>query len=251
MPAPTSATPPPRGIKKTILLLVFAFLLIGVVFFLGMVGYYSWQIKFGRGAELAAQFSEQFSSIPGAGRSQKQALTAQAAEAFVRPLNPVRGEAESPVTIIAFIDFECPFCQASFPTFATVMERYAPVTRVVFKHFPIESIHPNSMQAGLAAACAQEQGKFWEYYSLVFTEKRLDAESLVSYAKTLSLDENQFRTCLSTERFRALVEQDFEDGAQLGVAGTPTYFVNGKKVEGNVGIDVWNTVLLEALNTSS
>ena len=162
----------------------------------------------------------------------------------------MRGDERAPITIVAFIDFECPYSQKGYSIFADVMRRYEPVARVVFKHMPVELLHPNARQASLAAACANAQGKFWEYYDLLFTERQLDTASLNTYATQLGLNGQQFSDCLVSAQFGNAVDQDFADGAALGVAGTPTYFVNGTKIEGVVGADVWDDVIVSQLQTA-
>ncbi len=164
-----------------ILLAVLGFSAIGFLFFSAYLGYYLWVGKYGDATQqinLAKQFTEQFSLSPELRGVEARPTVEQPAASLIRPHNPTIGNPNAPITIVAFIDFECPFCQRAYPTFARIIDTYAPATNIVFKHFPVESIHPRAQQASMAAQCAHEQGKFWEYYNLLFTKKTLDDASL-------------------------------------------------------------------------
>ena len=112
------------------------------------------------------------------------------------------------------------------------MERYAGAVKLVFKHFPISTIHPNAETAGLAVECAGEQGKFWEFWDILYVTKAFDPASLASSAEWLELDVPKFTACLSDKRYQDRLFQDYADGAALGVRGTPTFFINGKELVG-------------------
>lgn len=241
--------PPKTPWYKTRVGIVFLFIL-GIVGLLvlaigTMAGYYTWQIKQGKGGELAKQFqSSAFTLQPD---YEYAALAVEDVSPYIRSHNPVLGIAEAPITIVAFIDFECPFCQRAYPIFAQMTAQYDPAVRVVFKHFPIESIHPRANGAALAAACAHEQGKFWEYYNVLFEQKTLGAPQLEQYADSIGLQSAQFTNCIETRRYAAKIEQDIADGLDLGVRGTPTYFLNNTKVEGVTSLETWNTLILDHL----
>ncbi|MEK7084806.1 MAG: thioredoxin domain-containing protein [Patescibacteria group bacterium] len=224
-----------------------AILFFGVIF-LSFLAYYLWQIKYGDAQKLAEQFSQKFTVLPGSVEAERAQYPIETMKQIIRPQSPTLGRMDAPVTVIEFIDFECPYCQESYGIVKGVKETYAPVLRVVFKHFPIESIHPNAMQSAFGSACAGEQGKFWQYYDLLFQTKQLDPASLRAHAEKLNLNMSAFTACLDSERYRSAVEQDLIDGVNLGVRGTPTYFVNGMKVEGVVPRDVWDRVILDEIN---
>lgn len=227
------------GILITVLILI--------VIFTSFIIYYVWKIKAGGAEELAQAFNQQFTLDP-----EKLALgsnnqISQDIRLFIRKHNPQLGEANAPVTILAFIDFECPFCQASYPIFQEVVERYGPAVRVVFKHFPIAQLHPHALNAHLASTCAQEQNQFWPYYDQLFTNKLLTDAALTDEAERLSLDMNKFQSCFRAKKHQAEIDQDLRDGAELGIRGTPTYIVNQIKLEGVVPKNVWDTVILNEL----
>jgi protein-disulfide isomerase len=121
------------------------------------------------------------------------------------------------------------------------------VAKIVFKHFPVESLHPNAVAAATAATCAADQKKFWEYHNLLFTDKQLDQDSLLAEAQKLGLNLEKFQTCLTSQLHVKNIEQDLADGATLGVRGTPTYFVNTTKIEGSVDQSVWDQVVVNEL----
>ena len=143
------------------------------------------------------------------------------------------GPMDAPVTIVEFSDYECPYCQRAEPTIQQVLKQYEGKIRFVYKHFPLESIHPRARGASEAASCAEDQGKFWEYHELVFAaEDGLEMAALEGYAKQLELDEAAFSACMAEKRHAARVTQDLQDGQSAGVNSTPTFFVNGIKVKG-------------------
>lgn len=241
-----TTTPWYRSRAGKVFLWVLGILVLFALFFFGTVGYYAYQIKSGKGANLAQQFiSKEFTADPSLG-----AIPSVPGESFaslIRPENPTLGEAGAPVTIVAFIDFECPFCQKAYPGFQNMLDRYGPAVRVVFKHFPLTSIHPNAESSAIAAACAAEQNMFWNFYDLLFQQKRLDAEALSSYATELNMDHLAFQECQKNPNTKAIVDADFADGIAIGVRGTPTYVVNGVLLQGVVPEQIWDRVIIEGI----
>ncbi|MFW5740604.1 MAG: DsbA family protein [Myxococcota bacterium] len=142
---------------------------------------------------------------------------------------PVMGPENATVTIVEFADFECPFCAASVPFIDSLVESYAPHVRVAFRHFPIQ-YHPHAELAARAAAAAQKQGKFWELHHLMFANRdRLEREEIETYARSLNLDMKRFLRDWDAESTAAFVKSDYEQGEQLDVRGTPTFFINGRE----------------------
>ncbi|MFL5444824.1 MAG: thioredoxin domain-containing protein [Myxococcales bacterium] len=147
---------------------------------------------------------------------------------------PSRGPDNAPVTIVEFSDFQCPYCGRAFPTVEKLMKDYDGKVRLVFRHFPL-SFHPNAEKAAEAAACAQDQGKFWPMHDKMFTnQQRLAVEDLKSFAKDLGLDQGKFDKCLDSGEKAAMVSADEKDGEQAGVSGTPAFFINGIFINGAV-----------------
>lgn len=144
-----------------------------------------------------------------------------------------QGPMDAPVTIVEFSDYQCPFCVRAEPTIKQVLQQYEGRIRFVYKHFPLESIHPAARGASEAAGCAEDQGKFWEYHDLVFEAPAgLEPPALQGYAQQLGLDVEEFNACMSEGRHANRVTQDLADGQAAGVNSTPTFFVNGIKVKG-------------------
>jgi protein-disulfide isomerase len=145
----------------------------------------------------------------------------------------VRGAKDAPVTIVEFSDFQCPFCKNATTTVKQLVDKYPGKVKWVFRDFPIPSLHPAAPKAHEAARCAAEQGKFWEYHDLLFEKSPRQApDELKQYARDLKLDADAFAGCLDSGRYQAEVNRDVSEGSQLGVTGTPTFFINGLQLVG-------------------
>ena len=144
----------------------------------------------------------------------------------------LRGNPKAPVTIVEFSDYQCPYCHQIEPTVKDLMAKYGDKVSLSYRDFPLSAIHPNAMIAAEASRCAEEQGKFWEYHDQLFTASNLEKNSLIEYAKNLKLDDKQFESCLTTEKYKAEIDKDQQDGRSAGVNGTPGFFINGVSVSG-------------------
>jgi len=148
----------------------------------------------------------------------------------VEATGPSLGPDDAPVTLIEFSDYRCGFCKRAQPVVEAVLERYPSQVRFVHRNFPLNEV---SRGAAEAAACANEQGQFWEFHrSLFASEGNLDAEALLQRASELELDLDAFQACVDERRFQATVEADLAAGRQAGVTGTPAFFVNGIRMVG-------------------
>ena len=149
--------------------------------------------------------------------------------------DPVLGDPNAPITIIEFSDFQCPFCGRFYSqTELQLIDDYVKTgkVRIIYRDFPL-SFHPEAEPAALAAECANEQGKFWEFHDKVFVDQ--DSMSIAQYkkwAQELGLNTGQFNSCLDSKKYLAEVQKDFSDGAAAGVSGTPTFFINGQNIVG-------------------
>lgn len=154
--------------------------------------------------------------------------------------SPMRGNQNAPVTILEFSDFQCPFCGSFFSnTLPQLEQNYidSGKVRLVFRDFPLQSIHPNAVPAALAAQCANEQGKFWQYHDTLFSNQPnwagLDSANVTStfkqYAVQLGLNSDNFNTCLDSAKFLKTLQKNFQDGASYNVSGTPTFFIGNDK----------------------
>ena len=146
---------------------------------------------------------------------------------------PSLGPAEAAVTIVEFSDFQCPFCQRAIPVLKELRERYPNDVRVVYRHFPLDSIHPRARPAAEASLCAHDQGKFWPYHDKLFENSAaLADDDLRRYATELEIDADRFERCLAERPHRETVETDLAAASTAGVNGTPAFFVNGIFLEG-------------------
>lgn len=158
--------------------------------------------------------------------------------AKIASTGPTTGPAEAPVTIVEFSDYQCPFCRRAHPNLKEVLRRYPEQVKLVYRHFPLDSIHPQARAAAEASACAQEQGKFWEYHDLVFTsDAGFSPEALSGYAEQVGLDLDAFNRCVEARTFKDAVEADLRAGRAAGVTGTPAFFVNGIPMSGARPVD--------------
>jgi protein-disulfide isomerase len=155
----------------------------------------------------------------------------------VQSTDHVIGASHAPVTIVEYGDFECPNCKQAASAVKLLLERFAGRTRAVFRHFPLEEVHPHALAAAQAAECAGAQGKFWEMHDLLFAgQDKLSREDLIAKAKQLNLDVPRFPKDLDSHRFKPLVDADRREGSRLGVDATPFFFINGHAISGGV---VW------------
>ena len=145
----------------------------------------------------------------------------------------VKGNADAPVTIIEFADFQCPFCSRAEPVLKEVLAKYQGKVKLSYRDFPLSQIHPNAKISAEASRCALAKGKFWEMHDAMFAEQsKLDEEALVKTAAGLGMDRNSFATCLKSGKYEAAVQQDFQAGSEAGVNATPTFFINGEFLSG-------------------
>jgi protein-disulfide isomerase len=166
--------------------------------------------------------------------------------------DPARGPADAPVTIIAFSDFQCPYCSRVNPTLARLKDRYGDSIRVVFRDFPILQIHPQAAKAAEAGACANDQGKFWPMHDLMFANQQsLDVASLKQHAATLGLDAATFEKCLDSGKYADEWKKDSADAEKAGVQSTPAFFINGRPVTGAVPYEQFADVINEELGRAN
>ena len=150
--------------------------------------------------------------------------------------DPYLGNKNAPVTIVEFSDFQCPYCSRfRTQTFDQIKEQYIDTGKVrfVYRDFPLTSIHPMAQKSAEASECADEQGKFWEYHDNIFeNQASLSIDNLKKWAKDLSLNENKFNSCLDSGKYADEVKKDMNNGASVGVRGTPYFMVGNTVLEG-------------------
>lgn len=147
--------------------------------------------------------------------------------------DPFRGSSEPKVLMVVFSEYECPFCSKAELTINSLMEKYDDSMLLIFKDFPLTVLHPNSLNAALAAECAKEQDQYWEYHNFLYEHNdKLGIEYLKEYAKLLGLDSEEFNACLDSQKYLYEVENDKKAGVNVGVSGVPTFFINGRRIVG-------------------
>jgi protein-disulfide isomerase len=150
-----------------------------------------------------------------------------------------KGKTDSKVILVEYGDFQCPSCGGAYPNVKTLMEEYGDRITLIFRNFPLTSIHPNARAAAAAAESAGLQNKFWEMHDLLYanqdswssldTTKRTDA--FVAFANQLGLDTNKFKENLSSSNINKKISFDMALGKEKGATATPTFFLNGEKLE--------------------
>jgi protein-disulfide isomerase len=141
------------------------------------------------------------------------------------------GSQGAPVQLVEFADYECPYCQKVYSDLNALQQHFGDKLSVVFKDFPLP-MHPLAEKAAEAARCAGAQGKFWEFHDALFKDKKLQVPDLKDEARTLQLDTARFDECLDSGAETAAVKKDATEGKNLGLTGTPSFFVNGHFLTG-------------------
>lgn len=172
--------------------------------------------------------------------------TARLLEAPVKiPLQgaPFRGPAEARITVVEFSDFECPFCSKAAAKIEAIRLAYPKDLRLVYKQYPLSS-HPNAKIAAEAALAAQAQDKFWPMHDKLFANsKQLSRETIDKIGKEIGLDMEKFQADLRSAKIAETIKKDIADGDKVDVDSTPTIFVNGRRYNGPLELDVLKPVL--------
>jgi len=212
------------------------FLLVALGVFLFTAGKYWYEIKQGRGEDL---YNKIYTSTN---------VDKASKEIAVVPDRPVLGADSAPVTIVEFIDFRCSNCLLAEPIIKQVLQKYGTKVKLVVRDFPIESLHTGATKLAEIARCAYEQNQYWAVHDWIFDHQSeitgvLTSSEIEAIATTLGLDISKLNTCLSGTVARTVINRDYVDGYNLGISGTPAFFVNGTKIEGVVPFAVWEKYL--------
>ena len=147
----------------------------------------------------------------------------------------IKGGKKAKITLVEYSDFQCPYCGAFEPTVDQVLEKYPDDVRVVFRHFPLRSIHPNAAPAANASECAAEQGKFWEFHAKLFqNQETLSTTLYSSIAKEIGLNVSKFDSCVSSNKYASDVQADEASAQSAGGRGTPYSVLVGPNGEQSV-----------------
>ena len=158
---------------------------------------------------------------------------------------PSEGPDDAPIVIVEFSDFQCPFCTKWHnETYLPLMEEYPDQIKLVYRNFPLTSIHPDAYLSAEAAMCAGNQGRYWDYHEALFESVYgLSSDALKQYAEELGLEMNSFTVCLDEHEYKDFVRADMEYAMSIGVQSTPTFYVNGQLVVGAQPIQVFREII--------
>lgn len=220
-------------------------ILLPVVFVFGLVGgYFLHDLPFLHKAVPAPQAA----AVPTADSGGQ---TQQQIRRYDVPVDddPSLGPSNAPITIIEFSDFQCPYCQKwQTEAWPKIQENFKDQVRLVYRDFPLDSIHENAASAAEAANCAGDQNKYWPFHDKLFrAEQGLGQTAYLQYAKDLGLDQTKFEECLTSRKYKDEVQADFQYAADLGINSTPTFFINGIPVVGAQPYEVFKQVIEKEL----
>lgn len=156
------------------------------------------------------------------------------------------GAANPKITIVEFGDFACHHTKKSFPKIREIGTKYKNNVKIIFRDMPLQE---NSLDLSMAGRCAGEQGLFWLMYDKLFQNQGISgADKLIEMANQIGADTARFADCLKNQKYIKQIQENFSGGEDLGVKGTPTWFVNGVKIEGDVPLSVWKEIIGKLLN---
>ncbi|MEK7125315.1 MAG: DsbA family protein [Patescibacteria group bacterium] len=220
---------------KRVLIFIGALLLLYAVYFIYQVitirnqilsGNYNWE-----------QYGAETSGSGGANISHQIYNVATADDPFVGASNPQ-------VTIVEFGDFECPFCLKAYPIIRSLVAEFNQDVKYIYRDFPLEDIHPEAKLAAQAGYCAHLQNLFWPLHDKFYqNQDKLDRATIIVLAVQAGLNRPQFSQCLDSDQAKEEVEADQRAGLAAGVAGTPTWFINGYRVAGVIPADALRQVI--------
>jgi len=161
---------------------------------------------------------------------------------------PTLGPANAPVTIIEFSDYQCPYCKKwTSEVWPQIQKAYPTQVRLVYKDFPLTQLHSEASPAAAAARCANDQGKYWQFHDQLFASNSLSQQVYDSIATQLNLDVAQWKACISAKKYDNDIVADYSYGQQLGITGTPTFFINGLALVGAQPFSVFKQAIDQEL----
>jgi protein-disulfide isomerase len=169
----------------------------------------------------------------------------------IKTTDHIRGAQDAKLTLVEFGDYQCPACGVYEPLVRQVMKDNKTILKVVFKQFPLMQIHQNALLAAKASEAAGLQGKFWEMHEMLYDKqeewsKGINAHDIImGYAGTIGLDKVKFEKDINNKALEDKILAELKEGLSLGVQGTPTFFLNGKKIENPTSLEDFNKLILE------
>jgi protein-disulfide isomerase len=191
-----------------------------------------------------------FAMIKLASRQQQNLKSAAEVDA-VSAEDWIKGNRDAKIVLIEYGDFQCPACGFYFSVLKKLSEEFGENIAIVYRHFPLFSIHPNAKTAAYAAEAAGKQGKFWEMYDLIFSnqaewsDKKNVDEIFVGYAQSLNLNIDQFKEDFSSKEIRQKIEDSYQNALRLGLDSTPSFFLNGKKIVNPRNYEDFKNIIIE------
>jgi protein-disulfide isomerase len=150
----------------------------------------------------------------------------------------IQGRADGAVTLVEYGDYQCPYCGEAHPVVKRLQKTLGKQLRFVFRNFPLTQAHPYAMMAAEAAEAAELQGKFWRMHDLIFEHQaELEPGILPSWAQEVGLDLTEFGNAIKQGAVTKRIKEDLLSGAQSGVDGTPCFFINGTRCDGDADYD--------------
>lgn len=180
----------------------------------------------------------------------------------VQPTNHIKGEGSSGVVLIEYGDFQCSACYQYEPIVKQIFEKYQQQIKFQFRHFPIVSAHPNAFSASRAAEAAAKQGKFWEMHDLLYETQDPQGKTgwvassnplsiFEGFAQQLGMNVEQFKTDFASEEVNDLINADISVGKEVPVNGTPTFVLDGKKIENPTSLEEFSKLIDEAIKSKT
>lgn len=161
--------------------------------------------------------------------------------------DPMKGPANAKVTVVEFSDFQCPYCAKAVAEANKVLEAFPNEVRLVFKQFPLD-FHSQAALAAEASLAAQAQGKFWEMHDKMYANfRQISRDHILIWAKDLGLDINRFQSELDSHKYAKRVAAELQEGEKAGVAGTPTFYIEGKRLNANFDVKTATPLILQEL----
>jgi protein-disulfide isomerase len=150
----------------------------------------------------------------------------------------IQGPIDAPIMLLEYGDYECPYCGEAYPVVKAIQKRLGNRLCFAFRNFPLVNAHPHAEHAAETAEAAGAQGRFWEMHDLLFeNQEALEDEDLAEYAAKVGVDARRLMKELQAGTYAARVRQDFRSGARHGVNGTPSFFINGVRYDGNYDME--------------
>lgn len=161
----------------------------------------------------------------------------------------VTGPAEAPITLVEYLDFECEACRTYYPIVKQLKEEYKDKIRFVVRYFPLPG-HKNSMTSALAVEAAGKQGKFWEMHDVLYENQKSWGEKTAAdplifeeYAKQIGLDMDKYKSDVNNSELKDRINRDKDSGTEMGVQGTPTFFINGERIPNPKGFEDFKSII--------